>query len=112
MNTLVRVLVVDDSAYNRRTITKILEDIPGVEVVSYACNGEEGLRKVFDLKPDLITLDFVITSYSIHYTKLYENFSNSGSIGQCFFGYCQWWRLDASSGGGKNHPFRWKRRGS
>ncbi len=57
MNTLVRVLVVDDSAYNRRTITKILEDIPGVEVVSYACNGEEGLRKVFDLKPDLITLD-------------------------------------------------------
>jgi two-component system chemotaxis response regulator CheB len=26
-------------------------------VVGYAVNGEEGLRKVFDLKPDLITLD-------------------------------------------------------
>jgi len=57
MSATVRVLVVDDSAYNRRTITKILEDIPGVDVISYACNGEEGLRKVFDLKPDLITLD-------------------------------------------------------
>lgn len=56
-NSQVRVLVVDDSAYNRRTIVKMLETIPGVEVIGYAVNGEEGLRKVFDLKPDLITLD-------------------------------------------------------
>jgi len=55
--SLVKVLVVDDSAYNRRTIIKLLEGIPGVEVIGYACNGEEGLRKAFDLKPDLITLD-------------------------------------------------------
>ncbi|WP_305043905.1 protein-glutamate methylesterase/protein-glutamine glutaminase [Geoalkalibacter sp.] len=53
----IRILVVDDSAYNRRTITRILEEIPGVSVVGYAVNGEEGLRKVADLKPDLITLD-------------------------------------------------------
>nr|WP_305041839.1 chemotaxis response regulator protein-glutamate methylesterase [Geoalkalibacter sp.] len=53
----IRILVVDDSAYNRRTITRILEEIPGVVVVGYAVNGEEGLRKVADLKPDLITLD-------------------------------------------------------
>ncbi len=57
MNDLVRVLVVDDSAYNRRTIIKMLESVPGVKVVGYAYDGEEGLRKVFDLKPDLITLD-------------------------------------------------------
>jgi len=53
----VRVLVVDDSAYNRRTIIKLLEAIPGIEVIGYAANGEEGLRKAFDLQPDLITLD-------------------------------------------------------
>ena len=53
----VRVLVIDDSAFNRRTIVKILESLPNVEVVGYACDGEEGLRKVIDLKPDLITLD-------------------------------------------------------
>ncbi len=53
----VRVLVVDDSAYNRRTIIRFLEEVEGIEVVGYAINGEEGLRKAFDLKPDLITLD-------------------------------------------------------
>lgn len=53
----IRVLVVDDSAFNRRTIIKMLEAVPGIEVVGYACDGEEGLRKVFDLQPDLITLD-------------------------------------------------------
>lgn len=57
MSDRVRVLVVDDSAYNRRTIIKMLESIPGVEVVGYACDGEEALRKVFDLSPDLVTLD-------------------------------------------------------
>jgi two-component system chemotaxis response regulator CheB len=51
------VLVVDDSAYNRRTIIKLLGTIAGVEVVGYACNGEDGLRKFFDLQPDLVTLD-------------------------------------------------------
>jgi two-component system chemotaxis response regulator CheB len=53
----VRILVVDDSAFNRRTIIKMLESLPAVDVVGYACDGEEGLRKVLDLKPDLITLD-------------------------------------------------------
>ncbi len=53
----IRVLVIDDSAYNRRTITRILEGIPQVSVVGYAVNGEEGLRKITDLKPDLVTLD-------------------------------------------------------
>jgi two-component system, chemotaxis family, protein-glutamate methylesterase/glutaminase len=57
MTARVRVLVVDDSAYNRRTIIRMLEEMDGIEVVAYACDGEEGLRKVIDLKPDLITLD-------------------------------------------------------
>jgi two-component system, chemotaxis family, protein-glutamate methylesterase/glutaminase len=57
MTDHVRVLVVDDSVYNRRTIIRMLEEIPGFEVIGCACDGEEGLRKVFDLKPDLVTLD-------------------------------------------------------
>ncbi|TWJ26390.1 protein-glutamate methylesterase/protein-glutamine glutaminase [Geobacter argillaceus] len=54
---LVRVVVVDDSAYNRRSISKMLQEMPGVEVVGYAANGEEGLRRIVDLRPDLVTLD-------------------------------------------------------
>jgi len=57
MSRVLRALVVDDSAFNRRTITRILEGIPGVRVADYATDGEEALRKVFDIKPDLITLD-------------------------------------------------------
>lgn len=54
---LIRVLVIDDSAYSRRTIIRLLEEIPGVEVVGYAMNGEEGLKKSKELLPDLITMD-------------------------------------------------------
>lgn len=52
-----RVLVVDDSAYNRQTIATMLERLPGVEVVGRATNGKEALRLVFDVQPDVITLD-------------------------------------------------------
>lgn len=53
----IRIVVVDDSAFSRRSITKMLEDISSVEVVGYAINGEEGIQKVIALKPDLVTLD-------------------------------------------------------
>src|ERR1039457_7211185 len=53
----VRVVVIDDSAFSRRTITKMLEGINNIEVVGFATNGEDGIRKVVALKPDLVTLD-------------------------------------------------------
>jgi len=57
MSSSIRVLVVDDSAFNRETIGRMLEGMEGVEVAGYASDGEEGLRKLIDLKPDLVTLD-------------------------------------------------------
>jgi two-component system, chemotaxis family, protein-glutamate methylesterase/glutaminase len=53
----IRALVVDDSAYNRRTICGLLEEAADVEVVGRAVDGEEGLRFAMDLEPDVITLD-------------------------------------------------------
>ncbi len=53
----IRVLVIDDSAYSRQTITRMLEKSPLVEVIGAARDGEEALRKTLQLKPDLITLD-------------------------------------------------------
>lgn len=52
-----RVLVVDDSAYNRQTLAAMLEADPNIEVIGRASNGKEALRMVFDLQPDAITLD-------------------------------------------------------
>jgi len=53
----IRVLVIDDSPFSRQIITRMLETSPLVEVVGAARDGEEALRKAFDLEPDLITLD-------------------------------------------------------
>jgi len=53
----VRVLVVDDSAYNRRNIADVFAGHPGVEVIGKAADGEEALKLVTLLKPDVITLD-------------------------------------------------------
>jgi two-component system, chemotaxis family, protein-glutamate methylesterase/glutaminase len=52
-----RVLVVDDSAFNRRSITEILATSPQVEVVGKAADGDEALRLVGSLRPHVITLD-------------------------------------------------------
>ncbi|MFT3706523.1 MAG: chemotaxis-specific protein-glutamate methyltransferase CheB [Archangium sp.] len=51
------VLIVDDSATNRRALSKLLELAPGLEVIGRASDGEEGLKKALQLKPDVITLD-------------------------------------------------------
>ncbi len=53
----IRVVVIDDSAYNRRAIIRMLEGLPEIEVVGYAVDGEQGIRTILDLKPDLVTLD-------------------------------------------------------
>jgi|SRR3990170_253266 len=57
MTKPLKVLIIDDSAFNRRTLTKLFESIEGVDVVGIACDGNEGLKQVMKLAPDLITLD-------------------------------------------------------
>ncbi len=54
---LIKVLVVDDSAFMRSALTRMLEEDPEIKVIGQARDGEEGLRKVQELNPDLITLD-------------------------------------------------------
>lgn len=51
------VLVVDDSAFNRRSISEMLEASAEVRVVGKAADGEEALRLAASLRPDVITLD-------------------------------------------------------
>lgn len=53
----VRALVVDDSAFMRRVISDILNSDPEIEVIGYARNGEDAVKKVYDLRPDVVTLD-------------------------------------------------------
>ncbi|NOY44547.1 MAG: response regulator [Deltaproteobacteria bacterium] len=54
-----RALVVDDSPYIQKELTKILER-HGCEVVATASNGLEAVKKYKELKPDFVTLDLVM----------------------------------------------------
>jgi two-component system, chemotaxis family, protein-glutamate methylesterase/glutaminase len=53
----IRVLIVDDSAFMRLTITRYLNDSPGIQVVAAAHDGQEALDLIPRLSPDVITLD-------------------------------------------------------
>src|SRR5947199_8807990 len=53
----IRVLVVDDSALMRKLIPQILSTDDAIEVVGTAMDGNFGLRKIEELKPQVITLD-------------------------------------------------------
>jgi two-component system chemotaxis response regulator CheB len=52
-----RVLVVDDSALVRKTITDCLNLDPGIEVVGSACDPYVAREKIMRLAPDVLTLD-------------------------------------------------------
>ncbi len=53
----IRVLVVDDSAFVRQALTRMLSGDPDIEVVGHAQDGRDGLEKARLLKPDVVTLD-------------------------------------------------------
>jgi two-component system chemotaxis response regulator CheB len=57
MSELVRVLVIDDSAYVRKVVAQMLARSPFIEVVGAARDGEEALEMAAELDPDVITCD-------------------------------------------------------
>jgi two-component system chemotaxis response regulator CheB len=57
VTTPIRVLVVDDSAFMRHALTRLLSDADGIEVVGAAPNGEAGLEMMRSMRPDVVTLD-------------------------------------------------------
>lgn len=57
MTEKIRVLVVDDSSFMRRAIGSMLEEEPDIQVIGYAKDGEDAIRQIQDLKPDIVTMD-------------------------------------------------------
>ncbi|MFD1171902.1 protein-glutamate methylesterase/protein-glutamine glutaminase [Oceanobacillus picturae] len=53
----IRVLVIDDSAFMRKVIKDMLESDQRIQVIATARNGEDGIRKIKKLSPDVVTLD-------------------------------------------------------
>ncbi|MBV9183223.1 MAG: chemotaxis-specific protein-glutamate methyltransferase CheB, partial [Acidobacteria bacterium] len=53
----IRVLVVDDSALMRKLIPQIIETDNTIQVIGTAIDGNFGLKKIEELRPQVITLD-------------------------------------------------------
>ena len=60
MDRVLRVVVVDDSAYVRKVVREILSRSPFVEVVGTARDGQEALDLVAQLDPDVVTCDLIM----------------------------------------------------
>src|SRR6185503_1606185 len=60
MRHVIRVLVVDDSAFVRKVLGQLLGKSPFIEVIGAARDGTEALEMVERLNPDVVTLDLVM----------------------------------------------------
>lgn len=54
---MINVLVVDDSAFMRKSLSLLLESDPQIKVIDTATDGVDALEKIKRLRPDIITLD-------------------------------------------------------
>jgi DNA-binding NarL/FixJ family response regulator len=57
MKDRITVLLVDDHALVRRGFRRLLEDDPVVEVVGEGANGDEAIRLMTELKPQVVVMD-------------------------------------------------------
>lgn len=57
MSKKVKVLVVDDSAFMRKIISDFINSDSRLEVVGTARNGEDAIRKIGEINPDVLTMD-------------------------------------------------------
>ncbi|MBV8052583.1 MAG: chemotaxis response regulator protein-glutamate methylesterase [Acidobacteriaceae bacterium] len=64
MTEPVRVLVVDDSALMRKLIPQILATDNSIQVVGTAMDGNFGLKKIEELRPQVVTLDLEMPGMS------------------------------------------------
>lgn len=56
-NSKIKVLVVDDSAFMRTALSRMIASDPGLWVAGTAASGTEALQKIANLDPDVVTLD-------------------------------------------------------
>jgi len=57
LNRQITAVIVDDSAFMRKSISLMLESDPDIKVIGQAKDGLEGYEMVKSLKPDIVTLD-------------------------------------------------------
>lgn len=60
MDSILRVLIADDSATSRQLLGHVINTAPNMQVVGEAHNGKEAVQLAHDLHPDVILMDIVM----------------------------------------------------
>jgi DNA-binding NarL/FixJ family response regulator len=60
----IRIVLVDDHEVARRALRSVLSSNPNLEVVGEAVEGREAIRKVGELRPDIVLLDISLPDIS------------------------------------------------
>jgi DNA-binding NarL/FixJ family response regulator len=60
----IRIVLVDDHEIARRALRSVLNSNPKLEIVGEAAEGREAIRKVGELRPDIVLLDISLPDIS------------------------------------------------
>jgi NarL family two-component system response regulator LiaR len=60
MDTVIHIVLCEDHLITREGIRRLLEDEKGLEIVGEAGNGEEAVRMVGEIKPDIVIMDIAM----------------------------------------------------
>jgi two-component system, LytTR family, response regulator len=60
----IRAIIIDDEKLARSIVSNYLKDNPDIEVIDECSNGFEGIKKINELKPDLVFLDIQMPKIS------------------------------------------------
>jgi two-component system chemotaxis response regulator CheB len=63
---MTRIFVVDDSAFVRKALARVLQGEPGLNFVGQAASGAEAVEKIPAANPDLVTLDVAMPGLGGH----------------------------------------------
>lgn len=60
LDRTLKCLIVEDSAFMREIYYYTLRDRPNIEIIAEAQDGEEALRLISEIKPDILILDLIL----------------------------------------------------
>lgn len=89
-----RVLIIDDSAFNRLSLARIIGSLSAVDEVATAVDGLDGCRQAIEFGPDLIVLDLEMPNLDgLSFLRLRSGFAKDIPVlvatGRAFAGDCE-----------------------
>jgi DNA-binding NarL/FixJ family response regulator len=56
-NMTIRIFLIDEHRLTREILARCLASMPGLNVVGSTCDGEDGIREIADLSPDVVLIE-------------------------------------------------------